>query len=390
MGLFDKLKNEFIDIIDWLDPSNNTIVYRFPRYQNEIKMGAKLTVRESQVAVFINEGQIADIFQPGMYTLSTQNMPILATLKGWKYGFNSPFKAEVYFVNTKKFLDNKWGTPNPVMVRDPEFGPVRLRAFGVYEYRVEDAGKFIKDIVGTDGDFTVEKINNQLRNIIITRFSDAVAESKIPVLDMASNYNEFSEKIGQVIIDEYKEYGLNMTKFLVSNISLPEEVEKAMDKRSSMGVLGDLNRYTQFQAANAMEAAATAPGGSAAGSGMGMGMGFAMAGQMMNAMNPMMNQQQQMYQQPQQGGYQQQQPMAPPPMPAQSTFFVAVNGQQSGPFDMNALSSMVANGQLTKDTLVWKQGMPAWAAAGTVQELSSLFGAVPPPMPGMPPVPPQM
>ena len=353
-------------------------------------MGAKLTVRESQVAVFINEGQIADIFQPGMYTLSTQNMPILATLKGWKYGFNSPFKAEVYFVNTKKFLDNKWGTPNPVMVRDPEFGPVRLRAFGVYEYRVEDAGKFIKDIVGTDGDFTVEKINNQLRNIIITRFSDAVAESKIPVLDMASNYNEFSEKIGQVIIDEYKEYGLNMTKFLVSNISLPEEVEKAMDKRSSMGVLGDLNRYTQFQAANAMEAAATNPGGGAAASGMGMGMGFAMAGQMMNAMNPMMNQQQQMYQQPQQGGYQQQQPMAPPPMPAQSTFFVAVNGQQSGPFDMNALSSMVANGQLTKDTLVWKQGMPAWAAAGTVQELSSLFGAVPPPMPGMPPVPPQM
>ena len=390
MGLFNKLKNEFIDIIDWLDPSNSTIVYRFPRYQNEIKMGAKLTVRESQVAVFINEGQIADIFQPGMYTLSTQNMPILATLKGWKYGFNSPFKAEVYFVNTKKFLDNKWGTPNPVMVRDPEFGPVRLRAFGVYEYRVEDAGKFIKDIVGTDGDFTVEKINNQLRNIIITRFSDAVAESKIPVLDMASNYNEFSEKIGQVIIDEYKEYGLNMTKFLVSNISLPEEVEKAMDKRSSMGVLGDLNRYTQFQAANAMEAAATNPGGGAAASGMGMGMGFAMAGQMMNAMNPMMNQQQQMYQQPQQGGYQQQQPMAPPPMPAQSTFFVAVNGQQSGPFDMNALSSMVANGQLTKDTLVWKQGMPAWAAAGTVQELSSLFGAVPPPMPGMPPVPPQM
>ena len=383
MGLFDKLKNEFIDIIDWLDPSNNTIVYRFPRYQNEIKMGAKLTVRESQVAVFINEGQIADIFQPGMYTLSTQNMPILATLKGWKYGFNSPFKAEVYFVNTKKFLDNKWGTPNPVMVRDPEFGPVRLRAFGVYEYRVEDAGKFIKDIVGTDGDFTVEKINNQLRNIIITRFSDAVAESKIPVLDMASNYNEFSEKIGQVIIDEYKEYGLNMTKFLVSNISLPEEVEKAMDKRSSMGVLGDLNRYTQFQAANAMEAAATAPGGSAAGSGMGMGMGFAMAGQMMNAMNPMMNQQQQMYQQ-------QQQPVAPPPMPAPSTYFVAVNGQQSGPFDMNTLSTMIKNGQVNKDTLVWKQGMPAWAAAGSVQELSALFGAVPPPMPGMPPVPPQL
>ena len=381
MGLFTKLKNEFIDIIEWLDPTNNTIVYRFERYQNEIKMGAKLTVRESQVAVFINEGQIADVFQPGMYTLSTQNMPILSTLKGWKYGFNSPFKAEVYFVNTKKFLDNKWGTPNPVMVRDPEFGPVRLRAFGVYEYRVEDAAKFIKDVVGTDGDFTVEKINNQLRNIIITRFSDAVAESKIPVLDMASNYNEFSEKIGKVIVDEYKEYGLNMTKFLVSNISLPEAVEKALDKRSSMGVLGDLNRYTQFQAANAMEAAATAPGGGAAASGMGMGMGFAMAGQMMNAMNPQQN----MYQQQQ---YQQQPNVAPPPMPGQSTFFVALNGQQAGPYDVATLSNMAANGQITRETLVWKQGMPSWSPAGSVQELSSLFGAVPPPMPGgMPPIP---
>lgn len=378
MGLFTKLKNEFIDIIEWLDPSNDTIVYRFERYQNEIKMGAKLTVRESQVAVFINEGQIADVFQPGMYTLTTENMPILSTLKGWKYGFNSPFKAEVYFVNTKKFLDNKWGTPNPVMMRDPEFGPIRLRAFGVYEYRVEDAAKFIKDVVGTDGDFTVDKINNQLRNIIITRFTDAVGESKIPVLDMASNYNEFSEKIGQVIIDEYKEYGLNMTKFLVSNISLPEEVEKMLDKRSSMGILGDMGKYTQFQAANAMEAAATNPGGGAAASGMGMGMGFAMAGQMMNAMNP----QQQMYQQPQQ------QQMAPPPMPAQSTYFVAVNGQQSGPYNMGALQGMVANGQLTRESLVWKQGMPAWAAAGIVPELSALFGAVPPPMPGqVPPIP---
>lgn len=373
MGLFTKLKNEFIDIIEWLDPSNDTIVYRFERYQNEIKMGAKLTVRESQVAVFINEGQIADVFQPGMYTLTTENMPILSTLKGWKYGFNSPFKAEVYFVNTKKFLDNKWGTPNPVMMRDPEFGPIRLRAFGVYEYRVEDAAKFIKDVVGTDGDFTVDKINNQLRNIIITRFTDAVGESKIPVLDMASNYNEFSEKIGQVIIDEYKEYGLNMTKFLVSNISLPEEVEKMLDKRSSMGILGDMGKYTQFQAANAMEAAATNPGGGAAASGMGMGMGFAMAGQMMNAMNPQQPQQQQ---------------MAPPPMPAQSTYFVAVNGQQSGPYNMGALQGMVANGQLTRESLVWKQGMPAWAAAGIVPELSALFGAVPPPMPGqVPPIP---
>ncbi|MCF0205953.1 MAG: SPFH domain-containing protein [Bacteroidales bacterium] len=372
MGLFDKLKGEFIDIVEWLDPSNNTIAYRFERYQNEIKMGAKLTVRESQVAVFVNEGQIADVFQPGMYTLSTENMPILSTLKGWKYGFNSPFKAEVYFVNTKKFMDNKWGTPNPIPVRDAEFGSVRLRAFGTYEYRVEDAAKFIREVVGTDGDFTVDKINNQLRNIIVTRFADAVAEAHIPLLDMASNYNEFSEKISQTIIDEYKEYGLNLTKFLVSNITLPEEVEKALDKRSSMNILGDMNQYKQFQAANAMEAAATNPGGMGS-DGMGMGMGFAMAGQMMSAMNPMM-------QQP----MQQQMPQAaavPPPMPQQSTFFVAVNGQQSGPYDLNTLSGMAASGQINRTTLVWKQGMPAWTAAGQVPELSAFFGAVPPPLP---------
>ena len=372
MGLFDKLKGEFIDIVEWLDPSNNTIAYRFERYQNEIKMGAKLTVRESQVAVFVNEGQIADVFQPGMYTLSTENMPILSTLKGWKYGFNSPFKAEVYFVNTKKFMDNKWGTPNPIPVRDAEFGSVRLRAFGTYEYRVEDAAKFIREVVGTDGDFTVDKINNQLRNIIVTRFADAVAEAHIPLLDMASNYNEFSEKISQTIIDEYKEYGLNLTKFLVSNITLPEEVEKALDKRSSMNILGDMNQYKQFQAANAMEAAATNPGGMGS-DGMGMGMGFAMAGQMMSAMNPMM-------QQP----MQQQMPQAaavPPPMPQLSTFFVAVNGQQSGPYDLNTLSGMAASGQINRTTLVWKQGMPAWTAAGQVPELSAFFGAVPPPLP---------
>lgn len=372
MGLFNKLKNEFIDIIEWLDPSNNIIVYRFERYQNEIKMGAKLTVRESQVAVFINEGQIADVFTPGMYTLSTENMPILSTLKGWKYGFNSPFKAEVYFVNTKKFIDNKWGTPNPIMVRDAEFGPIRLRAFGTYEYRVEDAAKFIKDIVGTDGNFTVEKVNNQLRNIIITRFSDAVAESRIPVLDMASNYNEFSEKIGQVIVDEYKEYGLNLTKFLVSNISLPEEVEKALDKRSSMGIIGNMQQYTQFQAANAMEAAANNPNGGGASDGLGMGMGFAMAGQMMNSMNNNNNQ-----------NMQNQQVATPPPMPNQAMYFVALNGQQAGPFDTNTISSMIAQGQITRETLVWKQGMPAWAAASTVAELSMFFGAVPPPMPSL-------
>lgn len=376
MGLLNKLKNEFIDIIEWLDPTNDTIVHRFERYQNEIKMGAKLTVRESQVAVFINEGQIADVYSPGMYTLNTENMPILSTLKGWKYGFNSPFKAEVYFVNTKKFLDNKWGTPNPVMLRDAEFGPVRIRAFGIYEFRVKDAATFIRDIVGTDGDFTTEQVTNQLRNIIVTRFTDAVAESKIPVLDMAANYNEFSEVIGKVIVEEYGTYGLEMTKFLVSNISLPPNVEEALDKRSSMGIIGNMNQYTQFQAANAMEAAATNPGGGGASEGMGMGMGLAMANTMMNNMNQ--GNQQQQYQQ---GG------AVPPPMPPALTFFAVVNGQQAGPYDLNVLKQLASNGTLTKDTLVWREGMANWSAAGQVPELTQVFGATPPPVPPPPPVP---
>lgn len=374
MGLLNKLKNEFIDIIDWLDPSNDTIVHRFERYQNEIKMGAKLTVRESQVAVFINEGQIADVFSPGMHTLQTQNMPILSTLKGWVHGFNSPFKAEIYFVNTKRFLDNKWGTPNPVMLRDAEFGPVRIRAFGVYEFRVDDAATFIREVVGTDGDFTTDEVTNQLRSIIVTRFTDAVAEAKIPVLDMASNYNEFSETIGAVLKNEYKEYGLSMTKFLVSNISLPPNVEEALDKRTSMGVIGDLNKYQQFQTANAMEAAATNPGGGGASEGMGMGMGMAMASQMMGSMSP-----QQQQQQPQQGG------AAPPPMPQAVTFFAVVNGAQAGPYDINTLKQLAANGTITKETLVWKDGMANWAAAGQVPEFTQVFGVAPPPLPPPPP-----
>ncbi len=378
MGIFNKLKNEFIDIIEWIDESNNTIVHRFERYQNEIKMNAKLTVRESQVAVFINEGQIADIFKPGMYTLKTENMPILSTLKGWKYGFNSPFKAEVYFVNTKKFTDLKWGTPNPIMLRDPEFGPVRIRAFGAYEFRIKDAGEFIKGIAGTDGNFTTEEITNQLRNIIITRFTDAIGEAKIPILDMAANYNEVSDFIWKKIIPEFDGYGIDVTKFLISNISLPPNVEEALDKRSSMGIIGDLGKYQQFQTAEAMEAAANNPSGGGASEGMGLGMGMAMASQMMGSMN-------QAQQQGQQQG--QQQNAAPPPPLAQ--FYVAVNGQQQGPFDNNALQQMVNSKQLTKETLVWKQGFANWTAAGQVPELSNLFAAAPPPPPPPPPAPPK-
>ena len=280
MGILNKIRGEFIDIIEWLDPTNNTIIHRFERYQNEIKNGAKLTVRESQQAIFINEGQIADIFKPGMHTLSTQNLPILATLKGWKYGFNSPILAEVYFVSTKQFTDLLWGTPNPIMLRDPEFGPIRIRANGNYAMKIIDPAMFIKTIAGTDGSFTTESITNQLRNVAITRFTDAIAESKIPVLDMASNFDEISKFCENKMKPEFQEYGIELIKFLVASITLPENVEEALDKRSSMTIIGDMSKFTQFQVAESMEAAANNPGGGAS-EGIGMGMGFGMANAMM-------------------------------------------------------------------------------------------------------------
>jgi len=376
MSLFKKIRGEFIDIIEWIDPSNDTMVYRFERYNNEIKNGAKLTVRETQVAVFINEGQLADVFQPGMYTLTTENLPILTTLKGWKYGFNSPFKAEVYFINTKNFTDMKWGTPNPIMLRDPEFGPIRLRAFGNYSMRVTDATKFIKEIVGTDGNFTTDKIHDQLRAIVVTRFTDALGESKIPILDLAANYDELSKFCQDKLNPEFQEYGIDLTKLLVSNISLPQNVEEALDKRSSMGIIGDMSKYTQYQTAEAMTAAANNPNGGGAAAGMGMGMGFAMANQMAGAMAP---QQQQQPQQPQQAHN------SPPPPPPLTQIYLVINGQQSGPFDVANLQQYANSGQLTKETLVWKQGLANWIPASQMPELAGLFNTPPPVPPVIPP-----
>lgn len=367
MGLWDKIKGEFIDIIDWTDSTNDTIIYKFPRFQNEIKMGAKLTVRESQVAVFMNEGQIADVYQPGMYELSTQNMPILSTLKGWKYGFNSPFKVDVFFVSTKQFTNQKWGTKNPIMLRDAEFGPIRLRAFGSYAFKVSDAAVFLKEIAGTDTQYTVEEINEQLRNIAVSRGMDALAESKIPVLDISSNTDEVSKVITDKIKPEFTEIGLNLTKFLIENVSLPPEVEAALDKRSSMGIIGNLGAYTQFQAANAMEDAAKNPNGGLMGAGMGAGMGFGMMNQMGNA-----------FQNQHFNGNTGQNTPPPPPI---TQYFVAVNGAQTGPFNIQQLQALAASGQFNKQSMVWKQGMTNWLAAETQPDLQSVFSAVPPPPP---------
>src|SRR5690348_13637480 len=321
MGLFDKIRGELIDIVQWLDDSRDTIVWRFPRYENEIKMGAKLVVREGQAAVFVNEGTIADAYPPGTYTLETQNMPILSTLKGWKYGFHSPFKAEVYFVNTRQFTEMKWGTPNPVIVRDPEFGMVRLRAFGAYSIRVVDPPKLLRELVGTDPQFRTEEVAEYLRQMIVGRLGNALATAKIPMLDLAAHQDQIGVQLAGVLSEDLSDVGIHIAKFIIENISVPPEVEAMLDKRTSMGIVGNLDQYTKFQAANAIEDAANNPGGGA-GEAMGIGLGVAVGQAAAASLNA--------------AGHSPAPPAAgPPPLPQPTQWYAGVGGIQQGPFDLN-------------------------------------------------------
>lgn len=365
MGLFDKIRGEFIDIIEWLDDSRDTLVFRFPRYDNEIKMGAKLIVRESQVAIFVNEGRLADVFPPGTHTLETQNLPILSTLKGWKYGFHSPFKAEVYFVNTRQFTDLKWGTQNPVIVRDPEFGPVRLRAFGTYCVRVVDPSAFLLGLVGTDPLFKTDEVSGYLRQLIVGRVATQLGKAQTSVLDMAAHQDQAGAALGAALSAELKEQGLEITKFIVESVSLPPEVEKALDQRSQMNVLGDLDRYTKYKAAEAIGDAAKNPGG--AGDALGLGMGVAMGHRMAQALA---------------GGSAPTAPGAsPPPLPTAQQWYVGIDGAQQGPFDATQLRALAAAGRLTAATLVWTAGMANWLAAGQVPDVAAVLPQAPPPLP---------
>ncbi len=369
MSLFDKIRGEFIDIIEWQDTTLDTIVWRFPRYNNEIKMGAKLTVRESQVAVFLNEGKIADVFSPGMYTLQTQNMPVLSTLKGWKYAFNSPFKVDIYFVSTRQFTDQKWGTKNPITVDDSRFGFIELRAFGTYAFSVVDAGLFVKKIASTNQQFSTEDIAGQLRSLIVTKLTDAIGEGNIPVEKFAANIEELSELGRQKLNADFKEYGLEIGMFLVENISMPEELKKEIFEYSRLNKI-DMQKLAQMKAAKSIEKAAENPGG-IAGAGVGMGVGIGMGNMMGSMFGSQMTGQ---------GGA-----SAPPPLPSAMSFFVAVGGQQTGPFTIDQLSPMAQQGSFKPDSMVWRQGMSTWVAANTVTELGQLFAAVPPPLPPSPP-----
>jgi membrane protease subunit (stomatin/prohibitin family) len=371
MGIFDFLTGEFIDVIHWTDDTRDTMVWRFEREDHEIKYGAKLTVREGQAAVFIHEGQLADVFTPGLYMLETNNMPIMTTLQHWDHGFESPFKSEIYFVDTTRFNNLKWGTKNPIMCRDPEFGPVRLRAFGTYSVRVSEPAVFLREIVGTDGEFTMDEISFQLRNIIVQEFSRAIAASGIPVLDMAANTGDLSKMVAAEISATLAEYGVSIPELYIENISLPPAVEAVLDKRTSIGLAGDLGKYTQFSAAEAMTAAANNPSGGGMAAGMGAGMGIAMAGQIAGpwGARPVAAQAVQ-------------QPMAPPPPPpVEPVWHTAENGATSGPFSRATMGRMAQDGRLTRKTMVWTAGQDGWKTAAEVTALATLFTILPPPPP---------
>ena len=361
MGLLDVFKNEFIDIIEWTDNTSDTLIWKFPRFQNEIKMNAKLTVRESQQAVFMNEGAIADVFQPGMYTLQTENMPILSTLKGWKYGFNSPFKADVFFASTRQFIDQRWGTKNPITINDERFGLIELRAFGSFAFRIVDAGKFIKEVAGTEGQYTTDEVTGQLKSLIMTKFSNATGGGTITIDKFAANLEELSQVVQDKLNADFDSYGLKITKFLIENVSMPDDLKKEIFEYSRLNKV-DMSKLTQLKTAQSIETAAANEG--IGGAGVGIGVGVGMGNMFTNAFNQA-----------------QQNVNTPPPVPQPLQFFLAVNGQQSGPFGAEQLTQMAQSGSLTRETLVWKAGMAAWAQAATVGELATVFNTIPPPPP---------
>jgi len=363
VGILDFLVGQFIDVIHWTSDNRDTMVWRFEREGHEIKYGAKLTVREGQAAVFVHEGILADVFKPGLYQLETNNMPILTSLQHWSHGFQSPFKSEIYFVNTTRFNDQKWGTKNPIICRDPEFGMVRLRAFGTYTVRVTDPGKFITEIVGTDGEFTTDEISFQIRNIIVQEFSRAIASAAMSVLDMAANTDKLSELVAQAIAPVIAQYGIELPEFYIENISLPPAVEEALDKRTSMGMAGDLTNFARYSQAEAMTLAAKNQGSMGAGMGMMMGAGMP---------SPW-------------GAPAAAAPQSPPPPPAaDKAWHLAVNGETAGPYSKASLGRMAASGDLKRETLVWTQGQDGWQAANDIPELAQLFTVQPPPPPPVP------
>jgi len=357
MGLFDWLFGQFIDVIEWKDDSSNTIVWRYPRGDSSIKYGAKLIVRESQVAVFVDKGEIADILGPGVYELETSNLPILTDLQHWDHGFESPFKADVYFINTKLFSNLKWGTKNPILLRDPEFKMIRLRAYGTYEFRVKDYAKFLRDVVGTDGHFTTEELEERLANLIVTKLADALGEHKESILDLAASYNDFAEYIKKQLKGEFEKYGLELVQVLVENISLPKEVEEAIDKRSSREIAGDLNEHLKYQSAESLDKNNPASEMASIATGMVMA----------NEINKSFNQNNTTI-------------PTPPPIPMEAKYFIVKEKKAVGPFTKDDILEMLNQKTLLPESFIWKEGMKDWQKIKE-SELKDLLTKLPPKIP---------
>ncbi len=365
MSLLDRLRNEAVDIIEWVDHTRDTLVWRFPRYRNEIKNGAHLIVRPGQVAIFVHRGEIADVFLPGSHILTADNMPILSTLGGWKHGFESPFKSEVYFCNTRQITELTWGTPVPVTVRDPEFGVIRVRAYGTYALRAYDPKALLRELVGTDESFEADEIHELMRGLINSCVADVLGNSGIPAIELAASTLALADRLRLTVADKIDdEYGLDVAALYIANISFPEEVQKAIDARSSMNVIGDLERYQTYQLGKSMPIAAASSGGS--GDVLGIGMGLAMAGSLTGGQQPTAA------------------PLAaaPPALPAMAMFHVAIEGQSGGPYTVEQVAQAAAQGRLNAGTLVWTAGMASWSPAGQVPQLASVLApSVPPPLP---------
>ncbi len=355
MGIFSWLFGQFIDVIEWKDNSQDTIVWRYPRDDSEIKYGAKLIVRESQVAVFVDQGKIADVLGPGTYELETKNLPILTDLQHWDHGFESPFKADVYFVNTKSF-NLKWGTKNPIIVRDKEFEMVRLRAFGAYEFKVSDPAKFLKEIVGTDGHFRTEEIEERLSNIINSNLAVILGENEVSILDLAANYDDFANFMQEKLKDDFANYGLELKKVIVENISLPEEVEKAIDERSAREAVGNLDDHLKYESATALKE------NSAASETASLAAGMVMANEMTKTMNK-------------------KQTPTPPPIPTElaKEIFIVKAGKAVGPMSIEEIQTKIKNGEIQESTYVWYEGLSNWQRAKDA--LKELFKLTPPPIP---------
>lgn len=356
MGIFNLFHGEFIDIIEWTQTDSDTMVYRFPRYKNEIKYGAKLTVREGQTAILVNEGKLADVFPPGIYELETANLPILSTLQNWHLGFESPFKAEVYFFNTTLFLDQKWGTKQAITLSDSQFGVVRLRAFGTYTMGVKDPTALLRKLVGTDANFEVSEVSQQLSNSIVTHLPEVLAESHISVLQLPSRYNMLANLIRQKVATEFSEYGLKIGKLYIENISLPDAVQQTIDEKTGMNIIGDnLTDYAKYQAAKGMEKGGDAS--SMASAGVGMAMGMAMGQSMTDEMTQQQDQ--------------------PPPLPR--VYYLMLSGERKGPMTLEQVYKHLQRGEADDNTLIWRKGMAEWQLIADTAEID--LSRIPPPPP---------